>query len=179
MTKAGWSFRPLAGISCNPSPIRRRPCRTCFRPLEGISCNGSYTADTLPPYVFPSPCGDKLQLQHRLRDNSTGRFPSPCGDKLQQEPDWPQDAREWWFPSPCGDKLQRQSCTRRSCHFLALYHKKNALCKGDKPLCPADPMQNALIYGANRSHAATQSCCRMCSSHLSYTTNSASSQTSG
>ena len=178
MTKAGWSFRPLAGISCNPSPIRRRPCRTCVRPLEGISCNGSYTADTLPPYVFPSPCGDKLQLLVATTTASRKSFPSPCGDKLQLQHRL-RDNSTGRFPSPCGDKLQRQSCTRRSCHFLALYHKKNALCKGDKPLCPADPMQNALIYGANRSHAATQSCCRMCSSHLSYTTNSASSQTSG
>ena len=77
-------FRPLAGISCN-LPKALPPARsTCFRPLAGISCNKQNRFSTHLSRWFPSPRGDKLQLEVKetVRWGDL-KFPSPRGDKLK------------------------------------------------------------------------------------------------
>ena len=62
-TLACLSFRPLAGINYNIFPAIRTQRVTGFRPLAGINCNLMKKRARSMFGVFPSPCGDKLQLQ--------------------------------------------------------------------------------------------------------------------
>ena len=106
-----------------------------FRPLAGINCNLLKVNKFHDYYTFPSPCGDKLQLDTRNEDDCIirsfrplagincnardsrrrplrCRFPSPCGDKLQFHRRI-YDLCAVWFPSPCGDKLQSEFAEKR------------------------------------------------------------------
>ena len=54
---------------------------------------------------FPSPHGDKFQLEYLEVINKYWKFPSPHGDKFQRRRN--VKARGWrLFPSPHGDKFQ-------------------------------------------------------------------------
>ena len=84
--------------------------------------------DSLEVRKFPSPHGDKFQLEGISRTRKKLPFPSPHGDKFQREEldeiidtlsfrpltginfnayDYIEIIYQYWFPSPHGDKFQQ------------------------------------------------------------------------
>ena len=78
-------FRPLAGMNCNPAPIRSSSRPMSFRPLAGMNCNVVDVLESRDGWSFPSPRGDELQPCDCSEAGSEARqFPSPRGDELQR-----------------------------------------------------------------------------------------------
>ena len=72
-----YSYRPLAGISCNTPFLYDRPPAPGYRPLAGISCN-SYTPEIRDAVVRYRPlagisCNSKLHWKSAKNTRKTGK----------------------------------------------------------------------------------------------------------